>query len=294
MIQELNRGLMDKNSKTSPVKGVHPNLDSKALLASPNQNELDNAQIIKNSPSKQKYIPSRYGVGDAMQSTTTLSKTAVLNDLQQKMESADDEMSKMTPEKINNRLKEMKSYHPPNKSPKVSEFKSKPIKKSESDLLMFKEIFVEPKEKVLQDLREKEKTFSDLFHKGASKQYDKIIGVEKDESKNIKTDVKMKQDKLHASNPKLPERNPLTNTVDLSEPGTKDRLGNPNYKSHAQLQIPADDDNLNDKAPEGSKNVPNERVFFEQQIQVTNTSSANIKLVRYNLPRLRTIQQHLL
>lgn len=275
MIQELNRGLADKNNKTSPNRHISGSPGKPTLIESPETNIQDDEYTLKPSPSKQKYIPSRYGVTEVMQSNQTLSKKPMLNELQQKMESVDDELSKMTPEKINNRLKEMKSYQPPNKTPKVSEFKSKPIKKSENDLLMFKEIFVAPKEKVLHDLREKEKTFSDLVHKGASKQYDRIIGFEKDESKNVRSpEPKLKKDKLHFSTPKLVEKEFLSNTVDLKDYAStlgSDKKNTQNmtniYKSHDKLQIPpADDDN--EIEGETKKSVSNERAFFEQQIQV--------------------------
>jgi len=276
MIQELNKGLADKNVKNSPNKSI--SLNKQSLLTSPDKNQPEDDILLKNSPSKQKYIPSRYGVNEVMQSNNTLSKTALLSDLQQQMQLVDDEMSKMSPEKINNRLKEMKSYHPPSRIAKVSEFKSKPIKKSESDLLMFKEIFVVPKEKVLHDLREKEKAFTELIHEGASKQYDKIIGVDKDESKNIKAqEQKLKREKVHFSTPKLADPNDARlNTLGNKDVGLVGMLGGMNkdksanvYKSHDKLQVvlPTDDDDK-EQLPEIPKTTSNERVFFEQQIQV--------------------------
>jgi len=285
MIQELNKGLTEKNVRNSPNKSI--NLSNKGLLASPDRNQHEDEILMKTSPSKQKYIPSRYGVNEVMQSNNTLSKTALLNDLQQQMQLVDDEMSKMSPDKINNRLKEMKSYHPPSRTAKVSEFKSKPIKKSENDLLMFKEIFVVPKEKVLHDLREKERAFTELIHEGASKQYDKIIGVDKDESKNIKSqEPKLKREKVHFSTPKLVDPNDTRlNTLGNKDVGlvgmlgmNKDKTGNMAnvYKSHDKLQVPiANDDDLNEQLPEIPKATSNERVFFEQQIQVQAPDTPN-------------------
>ena len=280
MIQELNRGLANKDTKHSPNKSLNQSSSGKALHGqlSPPREQQDDEILLKNSPSKQKYIPSRYGVNEVMQSTNTLSKNALLTDLQAQMVAVDDEMAKMTPDKINNRLKEMKSYHPPSRNVKVSEFKSKPIKKSENDLLMFKEIFVAPKERVLNDLREKEKAFTDLVHHGAARQYDKIIGVEKDETKNIKSpETKLKRETIHFSTPKLVDNELLAQTTSPQATGlaglVKDKTKNSNYKSHDKLQIPnipADDD-LNENVPQEkpvTKAIPNERVFFEQQIQV--------------------------
>lgn len=274
MIQELNRGLADKN-KASPTKSPNPSSGKKVQLETQESQAETDQYLLKESPSKQKYIPSRYGVNEVMQSGQTLSKTALLSTLQQQMEVVDDEMAKMSPEKINNRLKEMKSYQPTSKPVKVSEFKSRPIKKAEMDLLTFKEIFVAPKEKVLHDLREKEKTFTDLIHTGAAKQYDKIIGMEKDESKNIKSPEHKFKSKIHFSSPKLAEKELVRNTVDLNAvgivPGTvpaKEVKNTEIYKSHDKLQIPvsADDE---EPAGEPRKSHPNERVFFEQQIQVS-------------------------
>jgi len=289
MIQELNRGLNDKNPKHSPNKSLNQSSSGKALhnQLSPPREHQDDEILLKNSPSKQKYIPSRYGVNEVMQSTNTLSKNALLTDLQAQMVAVDDEMSKMTPDKINNRLKEMKSYHPPNRTVKVSEFKSKPIKKSENDLLMFKEIFVAPKERVLNDLREKEKAFTDLVHHGAARQYDKIIGVEKDETKNIKSpESKLKRETIHFSTPKLIDNELLAQTAGAQGLAglVKDKTKNAAsvYKSHDKLQIPnipADDDLGENVAAgpvnTGNKAISNERVFFEQQIQVQPPETPN-------------------
>jgi len=42
---------------------------------------------------------------------------------------------------------------------------------------MYKDIFVQPKADALLELKEKEKDFEALFHKGQSKQYDKILNI---------------------------------------------------------------------------------------------------------------------
>jgi hypothetical protein len=47
--------------------------------------------------------------------------------------------------------------------------------------MLYKEIFVAPREKVLNELKEKEKNFEHLFTKGAAKQYDRILNIQKDE-----------------------------------------------------------------------------------------------------------------
>ena len=47
--------------------------------------------------------------------------------------------------------------------------------------MMYKEIFVQPKANALMELKEKEKDFEALFHKGQAKQYDKILSIHKEE-----------------------------------------------------------------------------------------------------------------
>lgn len=48
------------------------------------------------------------------------------------------------------------------KTAESSEFKTKPLKRYESDYLNFKEIFVGPREEVLKNIRSKEPTAGDL------------------------------------------------------------------------------------------------------------------------------------
>lgn len=50
---------------------------------------------------------------------------------------------------------------------------------------MYKDIFVQPKADALEELKEKEKDFEALFHKGQGKQYDKILGIQEDEEKVV-------------------------------------------------------------------------------------------------------------
>jgi len=143
---------------------------------------------------------------------------------------------------------------------------------------MFKEIFVAPKEKVLHQLKDKEKNFNDLVHNSSTKQYDKIVGMEKDQSKNIfSVDQKLKREKVHFSTPKLPANELLANTLANKDIGlglSKDKASV--YKSHDKLQIPpAGDEDLNGPEPEINKGLSNERVFFEQQIQVQAPDTPN-------------------
>lgn len=43
--------------------------------------------------------------------------------------------------------------------------------------MIYKEIFVQPKQQKLSDLKEKEKDFEELFHRGTAKQYEKILNI---------------------------------------------------------------------------------------------------------------------
>ena len=299
MIQDLNRGIPGKPIKNSPKKSLSPRPSKNNLFSSPLKERPDEGYFLRNSPHRHKYVPSRYGVSEVMQSTNGLSKNALLNNLQQKIEMVDDEMSKMSPEKMNNRLKEIKSYQPPSKSPIVSEFKSKPIRKSENDFLAFKEIFVAPKEKILYELREKEKVFTDLIHQGAQKQYDKLIGVEKDEPKNINTtENKLKRTTINFSTPNLIDNESLTSTFYAKEPslnttrGFSDKTMNFRnvYKSHNKLQIPVTtEEDFNEPEQQETKEtkriIPSERIFFEQQIQVSLYFYPSIRLIKGSTSR---------
>jgi hypothetical protein len=55
---------------------------------------------------------------------------------------------------------------------------------------MYKEIFVAPKEKKLEDLKEKEKDFENLFHHDRAKQYEKILHIYNEENEKLKTNAK--------------------------------------------------------------------------------------------------------
>jgi len=277
MFHELNKDLFDKSLRKSSSRSPNPNQSKQAAFFSPPK-EKQGEYFMRKSPNKLKYVPSRYGVREVMQSTNNFSKNTLLNDLQQKIELVEDEMSKMSPEKMNNRLKEIKSYHPLRKSPIVSEYKSKPIRKSENDFLKYKNIFVAPKQKILYDLREKEKAFTDLIHLGSQKQYNKIIGVDQDESKNIKASAnKLKRESINFSAPNLNNNGIFTSTFQSNGSSFRRTRGSSEekniwniYNSHNRLQttINNEEDLIELTVHEGKKIILKERVFFEQQIQV--------------------------
>ncbi|EGR32634.1 hypothetical protein IMG5_076640 [Ichthyophthirius multifiliis] len=72
----------------------------------------------------------------------------------------------------------------------ASGFKKKPLTRLESDFQMYKEIFVAPKEQKLEDLKEKEKNFENLFHEDRAKQYDKILHIFNEEKQKMTQTLK--------------------------------------------------------------------------------------------------------
>jgi len=276
MIQELNRRLNPVKMRDSPNRSVDGSV-TKSLVSSPPRQKKDE-ESNNDSPSKAKYLPSRYGANDLLQSSVQLSKSTLLNELQQQMAVVDDEISKMPPEKITNRLKEIRNLHPVKpRGVKITELKNKPIKKSEMDFLMFKEIFVEPKEKVLHELKEKEKTFANLIHKGAAVQYDKILGVHKDEEKiNIRSPEPkntLKKNKLYASTPHLPQTD-LAKSLQTNGSNTKllQTIQSDQSKVASTTKINTQNEEVREivEKTDTTKKSPtlDERAFFEQQIQV--------------------------
>ena len=62
----------------------------------------------------------------------------------------------------------------------AGEYKKKPLRRHENDLLLYKEIFVQPKERILVELKEKEKNFESLLYEGSVKEDDRIVGGEEE------------------------------------------------------------------------------------------------------------------
>jgi hypothetical protein len=70
--------------------------------------------------------------------------------------------------------------------------------------MMYKEIFVQPKANALLELKEKEKDFEALFHKGQAKQYDKILNIHKDE-----------EERAPKKKPEVPKEKNLLGTLSI-------------------------------------------------------------------------------
>lgn len=164
MIQQLNEKLQKKS------ENINPQTKTKNL------NDISPQKTTKN------YMPSRYNVNERVPPITYSAKF-VLNDLENKVENLDDNLVNVDEVKFKKKIAESKSIAPIiNKITSPNEFKKKPLRRHENDFMLYKEIFVQPKEKILVELKEKEKKFENMFYEGASKQYDKILGVHNEEN----------------------------------------------------------------------------------------------------------------
>ena len=248
-----------------------------------------NTSELSPSPPQKKHLPSRVNANEILANTVQFSKSSLLNQLESNMVTLDNNFSKLDPDKLNNRIKEMQRYHPSKKPLKATEFKQKPIKRAEMDFNFYKEIFVQPKEKVLNELKEKEKTFEELFYKGASKQYDKILNPSKEENRpRVFTEI-------HSPN-SSPRDFPsgMQKSLILNEATTSKLTNFGDGKEIKQLSSPISLDNLHsdlnpvlnkiielDAIPmaNSKSNIQNERTFFDQQIQVVNFLNIIFKFI---------------
>ncbi|KAL4494443.1 hypothetical protein ABPG72_019853 [Tetrahymena utriculariae] len=136
-------------------------------------------------PTFKPLLPSRYNVNEKVKPITYVSKE-VLVDLEGKVEQL--EIAKIDEKQ---KIKEFKNLQPcAFRVKQPQQFKNKPLRRQESDFQMFKEIFVAPKEKKLEDLKEKEKDFENLFHHDRAKQYEKILHIYNEENEKMKTNAK--------------------------------------------------------------------------------------------------------
>lgn len=212
-----------------------------------------------NSPLKQNrnYMPSRFNVTERVP-TITYSNKNVLNDLENKVEKLDDNLCTINEQKIKNRSTETKNIVPiANKILIANEFKKKPLRRHENDLLLYKEIFVQPKEKILVELKEKEKNFENLIYEGTVKQYDKILNIYDEETEKNKQKMNSLKKKNDEKSKSL-----LKSKSDY-------------YKNELDLQQILDKNTTllkNDAQPvffqEKDEKKLIERNFFDQQIQV--------------------------
>lgn len=123
--------------------------------------EIENNQSFLVYSFKEKnYNPSRFLMKDKLPSISAKSKHS-LHILENKLTKLDDKLSTLNPEdSIEQKVKVQKKgpLYPLLKNVSQSvEFKTKPLNKREADFMLFKEIFVAPKEKVLKVLKDKQR-----------------------------------------------------------------------------------------------------------------------------------------
>lgn len=254
------------------------------------------------SPLKNKYLPSRLGTAEVFNATTVTKRTALLHNLESNMNQIDHQLAKLKPEVIPNKIKEMKSNQPTLTVFKPNEFKKKPIKKADMDFQMYQEIFVAPKEDVLHQLKEKERAFEHLFHTGAIKQYDKVLTIAKEDnapkysfqggstarsrSAERKTQTKLNASQSHRT---LVRDSTELGKKTLNESKSGIKMTSPDREYLRNVTMPggmvndgkigdadiADALAENGPAEENSKKIENERVFFDQQIQVQPPETPN-------------------
>jgi len=268
MIQQLN----DKLQKKS--ENVNPQAKPKNLA------EMTPPRNGKN------YMPSRYNVNERVPPITYSSKI-VLNDLENKVESLDDNLVNIDETKLSKKVAESKAILPlVNKITVPNEFKKKPLRRHENDFMLYKEIFVQPKEKVLIELKEKEKNFENLFYEGASKQYDKILNIydeenekqkeklmksKKKDSKKVNDDSKL----ILKSRSEYYEKNLKESNVIMSEEKNKSTV----QKNDSMMIV-------NEMGSQDKKNL--ERNFFDQQIQVQPPEMPNATIASPLTPGKKT------
>lgn len=249
MIQQLNEKMQKKSENVNPQKNTK------------NLNEFSPQKFGKN------YMPSRYNVNERVPPITYSSKI-VLNDLENKVESLDDNLVNVDESKFSKKVAESKTIVPlVNKITEPNEFKKKPLRRHENDFLLYKEIFVQPKEKILSELKEKEKKFENLFYEGASKQYDKILGVydEEGESQKEKFGKSKAKDRKHIKEDTnkliLKSKSEYTekNLKEKSNVFTEEKNQSTVIKNESLILA-------NDLIQPEKKTV--EKNFFDQQIQV--------------------------
>ncbi|CAK84978.1 unnamed protein product (macronuclear) [Paramecium tetraurelia] len=148
---------------------------SPPALAKKTTKPIIKIQVSNEKIQTKNYQPSRFVVAERLQPITYKTQE-VLSEFQTKIESTI----------LNPNL--LKSVQPSQQrviQPK--EYKKKPLRRQENEMQMYKDIFVQPKADALQELKEKEKDFEALFHKGQAKQYDKILNIKEVEEKQTKT-----------------------------------------------------------------------------------------------------------
>lgn len=239
MLQNLNDRLQNKPDS--------PNFKLK-------QNPID-------SPSKpHNYMPSRYNVNERVPPITYSSKI-VLSDLENKVECLDDFLVNADQFRYTKKMAESKTIVPlVNKIKVPNEFKKKPLRRHDNDLLLYKEIFVQPKEKILSELKEKEKNFESLFYDGAAKQYDKLLNIYDEEGDKQK-------DKFSKGKVRKPKEDNKLLLKAKNEYMGKDIVGND--EKNKSLLLKNDPSLVTGEIIIQNDKKAIERNFFDQQIQVS-------------------------
>ena len=137
------------------------------------------------------YLPSRKNANERASKRPIYSPKLVLGDLQSRMTELDNMMSVADRKNIEQKVMEYKAIEPlQTRVQTAKDFRKKPLRRQDYDFLLYKEIFVNPKERMLKELSEKEKNFTNLLNEGATKTYDKILNIynEENEVKKVKYD----------------------------------------------------------------------------------------------------------
>ena len=162
IIEQLNQkfGKKDYNSNNKKGNNINSNVFSETMK------------------SGKSYYPSRINVFERVPIIKYSSKK-VLNDLKEKVEMYDDELPKIQESsKLLKKMKHSQKIEPiMKKIEKTNDYKLNPIAKKDKNEMLFNNIFVEPKEKKLKELKEKEKEFETMLYEGIGNQYDKLLEI---------------------------------------------------------------------------------------------------------------------
>ncbi|KRW98401.1 hypothetical protein PPERSA_12880 [Pseudocohnilembus persalinus] len=176
-------------SKVSPYKSKKEYIKSFSVSQMPKKPTFVTPEELK-VESRKGYLPKRFNINDRIQ-PITYNQSMVLGKIENQVDELDQKFAKTIDVKQQNTLKEqeLQKIRPSQKRlEKPHDFKNKPLRRHENDFIMYKEIFVQPKQNRLNNLKEKEREFEELFHTGTQKQYDKILHIydeDKEKTKQI-------------------------------------------------------------------------------------------------------------
>lgn len=90
----------------------------------------------------------------------------------------DDALSRLEPEKIKKIMDDRKASQKVYTTYTFEKIDKRPPTRLARNMMMFKEIFIEPELKRIENLKEKEKEFTNLVHNVINQQYDKLLEVQ--------------------------------------------------------------------------------------------------------------------